>query len=97
MTENEVPQKRRGRPRSQEVLDRDELIFAAIAGSDRAVTRYEIAEGTGVQLSKVYMSLARLANAGRIGKVYILDKQHYWSDRPFYKPTRVLMPAAPAA
>lgn len=96
MTENieNPPKRRRGRPRSQEVLDRDELIFQSIAGSDRAVTKYEIAAGTGVAVSKIYPTLARLRDNGRIAKVFISEKQHYWSDRPFQRPVKTLAPAA---
>lgn len=78
--------RKRGRPRTQEVIDRDELVFQAIAGSDRAVTKYEITAGTGVLITKVYMSLRRLALADRIARVYVVNKQHYWSNRPCDKP-----------
>jgi len=89
----------RGRPRTQEVIDRDEQIFQAIAGSDRAVTKYEIAAGTGVPAHKVYTSLRRLSLAHRISRVYIVSKQHYWSDRLLDKPAPAdeqpaLIPAA---
>lgn len=80
----------RGRPRTEEVIERDERIFHAIAGSDRAVTKYEIAAGTGVPDKKVYMSLRRLSLVGRISRVYVVNKQHFWSDRPF---TKTPMPA----
>lgn len=78
--------KRRGRPRSPEAVERDERIYRAVAGSDRAVTKYEIAAGTGIPSSKVYMSLRRLSLANLLSRVYVINKQHYWSDRPFTKP-----------
>lgn len=78
--------RKRGRPRTQVVIDRDELIFQAVAGSDRAVTKYEIAQGTGVPALQVYQSLRRLSLANRLSRVYIISKQHYWSDRSFDKP-----------
>lgn len=86
----------RGRPRTQEVIDRDELVFRAIAGSDRAVTRYEVAAGTGIPEKMVYMCLRRLSLAKRISRVYIVNKQHYWSDRNFLKP-HVIVDLIPAA
>ena len=76
----------RGRPRTQEVIDRDELVFKAIAGSDRAVTKYEVSAGTGIPVQNVYASLRRLSLAERISRVYVINKQHYWSDRAFGKP-----------
>ncbi len=90
------PKRGRGRPRTQEVIERDELVFQAITGSDRAVTKYEIAADTGVPITKIYMSLRRLALVQRISRVYVSNKQHYWSNRPFNKPfTAVIVPAAP--
>lgn len=80
------PKRTRGRPRTQEVIDRDEQIFQAIAGSDRAVTKYEISAGTGVPVHKVYTSLRRLSLLHRVTRVYVINKQHYWSDRDFGKP-----------
>ena len=77
---------KRGRPRSQAVVERDERIFQAVAGSDRPVTKYEIEAGTGVSAAHVYMSLRRLNLANRLRRVYVVGKQHFWSDRPFEKP-----------
>ncbi len=74
--------RRRGRPRPQEVIDRDEQVFRAVAGSDRAVTKYEIEAGTGIPARVVYMSLRRLSLANRLQRVHIEGKQHFWSDRP---------------
>ena len=93
------PKRGRGRPRMQEVIERDELIFQAVAGSDRAVTKYEISAGTGIDLIKVYTSLRRLSLAKRLSRVYIINKQHFWSDRGFVKPVvedeqPALIPAA---
>lgn len=87
------PKRGRGRPRTQEVIERDELIFQAVSGSERAVTKYEIAAGTGVPLPKVYMSLRRLSLANRLARVYIINKQHFWSNRSFGKPVVEPVPA----
>lgn len=76
---SETP-KRRGRPVSQRVLDRDKAVYDAIAGSARAVTKYEIAEGTGIEVKRVYMSLYRMRHTVHVSK--ITAKQHYWSVRP---------------
>ena len=80
------PKRGRGRPRPLNVIERDELIFQAVAGSARAVTKYEISAGTGIPAEKVYMSLRRLSIAKRVKRVYIIEKQHFWSDRAFPKP-----------
>jgi site-specific DNA-cytosine methylase len=58
--------KSHGRPRPDETKNRDEVVFAAIAGSERAVTREEIATGTGLASNLVYLSLYRLNKSGRI-------------------------------
>jgi len=89
----EITKRGRGRPRPIDVIDRDELIFQAVAGSARAVTKYEIESGTGIPAAKVYMSLRRLALTDRVKRVYVINKQHYWSDREFPKP--ILQPVQP--
>ena len=88
----EITKRGRGRPRPIDVIDRDELIFQAVAGSARAVTKYEIESGTGIPAAKVYMSLRRLALTDRVKRVYVINKQHYWSDRDFPKPILLLQP-----
>lgn len=53
-----------GRPRSQEVADRDERIYALIAEGPQS--RGSLAKETGLERTTVYLSLQRLHNAGRI-------------------------------
>lgn len=86
----------RGRPRTQEVIERDERIFQAVAGSDRAVTKYEIQAGTGIPIHQVYTSLRRLSLAKRLSRVYVINKQHYWSDRNLGKPVPAPVDEQPA-
>jgi hypothetical protein len=54
---------RRGRPRPDEVIKRDEHVLSAIIGP---MTRKQIAEATGYTESHTYLSLLRLRNAGRV-------------------------------
>lgn len=53
----------RGRPRPQEVIERDEAVFAALA---KPMAKSEIAEVTGLTPKMVYLSLWRLSRAKRI-------------------------------
>ena len=70
----------RGRPRPDETKERDEKVFAAIAGSDRPVTREEIANGTGLAGNLAYLSLYRLNRAERVQRTRDGGK-HVWSVR----------------
>lgn len=54
---------KRGRPRPEEVVQRDEQVYEAVVGS---LTRKQVAEATGIKESHVYLSLLRLRNAGRL-------------------------------
>lgn len=69
---------RRGRPRPDETQNRDEQVYAAIAGSDRAVTREEVAAGVGLAGNLAYLSLYRLNKAGRVQRSREGGK-HVWS------------------
>lgn len=70
---------RRGRPRPDEVVSRDELVFDAV-GSDK-LTRKQVAELTGIKESHVYLSLLRLRNAGRL-RLQRAAGGHMWSRVP---------------
>lgn len=59
---------RRGRPRSQEAIDRDEAVYRALS-EGRQRTRNEIAEEVGVTGGLTYLSLYRLKHAGRVVRV----------------------------
>src|SRR5690606_11902663 len=54
---------RRGRPRPDEVVQRDEKVFEALTAP---MTRKQVAESTGITESHAYLSLLRLRNSGRI-------------------------------
>jgi len=62
MSDTEV---KRGRPRPQEVMDRDEAVYAAIAARD-GVTSEELSEATGFEKNMVYLSVFRLRKEGRV-------------------------------
>lgn len=72
---DEVTTPRRGRPRSQDVIARDEQVFAAL---ETPKTRAQLAEELGVEFSKVFLSLFRLRNDGRIARSR-QDGKHVWS------------------
>lgn len=74
----EATRRRRGRPRPQETIERDEQVHATIAGSGAGLTREEIAANTGLSSKLVYMSLYRLRTAGRIARRYE-DGRHVWA------------------
>ncbi len=54
---------RRGRPRPASVIERDEQVFSALTSP---MTRDQLAEASGVPKEKVYLSMFRLRDAGRI-------------------------------
>lgn len=56
--------KRRGRPRSQETIDRDASILDLL--KDGPLPRREISERLGINLSRTYLALERLRNAGKV-------------------------------
>lgn len=59
---------RRGRPRSQEAIARDEAVFAALDNGAQ-LTRNEIAEKVGFAGGLTYLSIYRLRREGRVLKV----------------------------
>lgn len=54
---------RRGRPRPVAVIERDEQVFNALT---TPMTRTQLAEASGVPEDKVYLSMFRLRDSGRI-------------------------------
>jgi len=60
---------KRGRPRSAETIERDNVILGAIPADGTGVTRKQIAETAGVDESKVYLSLYRLQRDGQATRV----------------------------
>lgn len=76
-TENlvEAPTQRRGRPRPDTTIARDEQVLAAIgAGSP---TRAQLAETTGLEPKAIYLSLYRLRVQGRVERVRD-GSDHVW-------------------
>lgn len=66
---------RRGRPRPVAVIERDEQVFNALTSP---MTRDQLADASGVPKEKVYLSMFRLRDAGRIRR----ERQggnHVWS------------------
>lgn len=57
---------RRGRPRSQETIDRDNLVYTKISEFEAAPTKEQLVEATGLEGSKVYLSLYRLQRDGYV-------------------------------
>lgn len=57
--------KRRGRPRSQETIDRDAAIIALLKEAG-PLPRREIADRLGINWSRTYLALERLRNDGRV-------------------------------
>lgn len=57
---------RRGRPRPQDVIDRDEAVFTALA---QPASRAELVERTGLTASAVYLSLWRLRLQERVARI----------------------------
>lgn len=90
---------KRGRPRSQETLARDAQILEAIRNSPTKPTRESLAAATGLEGSKVYLSLFRLQRDGQV--VRSRDGgQHVWSvktDEAVETPEVAPAPEAPTA
>jgi len=55
---------KRGRPRPQDVIDRDDVVLKAIAKDGS--TNAELAEATGLAKNEVYLSVFRLRRDGKI-------------------------------
>jgi len=78
--EGEAPRPH-GRPRPAEVVQRDDQVLAYLeqqrdeTGGYVGRTRKEIAEGSGVDESKIYLSLYRLGHDGKIFR----GEGHKWA------------------
>lgn len=62
----QAPAKRRGRPRPQGTISRDEAVFKALADAGGPVTREQLATSLDMQSSFIYLSLYRLREQGRV-------------------------------
>lgn len=68
---------RRGRPRSQETITRDDAVVAALREGG-AKTRAQLTDELGVESSLVYLALWRLSRAGRVEKIVDGETRHAW-------------------
>lgn len=59
---------RRGRPRSQEAMERDQQVFSAL-DDGQVLTRNELAEKLGFTGGLTYLSLYRLVREGKVVRV----------------------------
>lgn len=66
---------RRGRPRPDSTIQRDEQVLAAVGADGK--TREDLATGTGLTKSEVYLSLHRLRKQGLIERTRDGGK-HVW-------------------
>lgn len=80
MTEPEAPEAptRRGRPRPQETLDRDEQVFKQVEMAPEGTTRDAVAAALGIGANQVYLSFYRLKRDGRIQRVAGASR-HTWT------------------
>jgi hypothetical protein len=69
---------RRGRPRPQENIDRDERVYDLLA-AEGPLTRNEVAEKTGLTASLTYLTLDRLRRSGRVRRCLKEDSSSVWS------------------
>lgn len=69
------PTSRRGRPRPAGVIERDEQVFNALTSP---MTRSQLADASGVSEDKIYLSMFRLRDAGRIRRER-QGSNHIWS------------------
>lgn len=69
--------RRRGRPRSQETIKRDDEV-ARVLAERGPLTRADVAAELNLPSSLVYLSLWRLRNDGRVERGSVGDVRHAW-------------------
>lgn|SRR5512139_554758 len=69
---------KRGRPRPQETIDRDNKILGLLHEHGKC-TRYMLVDQTGLPQSQVYLSLSRLRRKGLVDFVGGYKTEKYWS------------------
>lgn len=86
MTEptGEATAPRRGRPRPETTIQRDQQVLAALAQGGK--TREDLATETGLTKSEVYLSLHRLRKAGNVERTRDGGK-HVWAQVTQEQPT----------
>lgn len=67
---------RRGRPRSQETIQRDETVLKTLGEGPK--TKEQLVQELGVKDTHVYLSLWRLRRDGKVEKVSDPDTRHLW-------------------
>jgi hypothetical protein len=67
---------RRGRPRSQDTLTRDERVLEALQAGPKS--REQLAAELGESSSLVYLALWRLAHANKVEKTVNGTARHAW-------------------
>lgn len=69
---------RRGRPRPETTITRDNEIFDYLASAESGMTRSDLVEKTGLTANEVYLSLHRLRKDGRIERTR-QGANHLWA------------------
>lgn len=67
---------RRGRPRSQETINRDDAVLNALRNGP--LTKEQLVQQLGLKDTHVYLSLWRLRRDGKVEKVSDPDARHLW-------------------
>lgn len=80
----------RGRPRPNDVIERDDRVFAAL---ETPATRAELVARTGLGPNEIYLSLYRLKRDGRIARVRSETGKHTWVHAEFDTPVPNTSPA----
>lgn len=70
------PAARRGRPRAQETINRDDAVLRALG--DGPLTKEALVQKLGLKDTHVYLSLWRLRRDGKVEKVSDPDTRHLW-------------------
>jgi hypothetical protein len=67
---------RRGRPRAQETINRDDVVLKALG--DGPQTKEQLVQKLGLKDTHVYLSLWRLRRDGKVEKVSDSETRHLW-------------------
>jgi predicted Rossmann fold nucleotide-binding protein DprA/Smf involved in DNA uptake len=67
---------RRGRPRAQETIQRDEVVLKALGAGPR--TKEQLTQELGLKDTHVYLSLWRLRRDGHVERFSDADQRHLW-------------------
>lgn len=67
---------RRGRPRSQDTIERDEIVRKALEGGPK--TKEQLVEDLSLRGQLVYLSLYRLRNSNVVERISTEDHRFAW-------------------